>query len=208
MIMVTEDVYRVINKLLLILTILFIFIYGFALGRYRVFPYGLVKSAMAIWDTEEMFEGLEKRFEKDIQGNYSASNNYKTINPRLLISVEDSKSVERFSAIAINEIFGRDSLPSGMPKGFRDIYNEEYSTMENLEKIQELTIDLKYNINYTSHVFFPINKNNKSIIYHQGHRGGFVLGLKTIAHFVENGYTVFALSMPLLGLNEKTLRNL
>jgi hypothetical protein len=41
------------------------------------------------------------------------------------------------------------------------------------------------------------------ILYHQGHNGDFLLGKDTIQFFLDRNFTVIALSMPLLGINNQ-----
>ena len=43
------------------------------------------------------------------------------------------------------------------------------------------------------------------MIYHQGHRGDFILGKKSIQLFVEKWFTVYAFCMPLKGKNNKPM---
>jgi hypothetical protein len=45
-------------------------------------------------------------------------------------------------------------------------------------------------------------------LYHQGHNGDFIIGYDTINMLLKNGYNVIALSMPLLGMNNKPELNL
>ena len=60
---------------------------------------------------------------------------------------------------------------------------------------------MEYGISSYPNLFHPVEKNNKLLIYHQGHAGDFILGKKTISYFIDKGYTVMAFSMPLHGSN-------
>lgn len=51
-------------------------------------------------------------------------------------------------------------------------------------------------------------KKNNLIIHHQGHSGDFYHGYKTIEFFLENGYDIITLSLPLLGPNNRPTINL
>ena len=64
---------------------------------------------------------------------------------------------------------------------------------------------MDYSVNSIAYHFHPINSNNKLIIYHQGHRGDFILGKNTIQFFLNKGYSVIAFTMPLIGTNNKPI---
>ena len=62
---------------------------------------------------------------------------------------------------------------------------------------------MEYGINSVSYLFIPKQSNEKLILYHQGHNGDFLLGKDTIQFFLDRNFTVIALSMPLLGINNQ-----
>jgi hypothetical protein len=62
---------------------------------------------------------------------------------------------------------------------------------------------MEYGINSVSYLFIPEQSNEKLILYHQGHNGDFLLGKDTIQFFLDRNFTVVALSMPLLGINNQ-----
>jgi len=47
------------------------------------------------------------------------------------------------------------------------------------------------------------NDNQKLVIYHHGHAGDFMLGKNTIQNLLNEGYSVLAFSMPLIGMNNQ-----
>ena len=75
--------------------------------------------------------------------------------------------------------------------------------MNNLKQIDKITVNMEHDVNSIAYIFHPEKSNNKLIIYHQGHDGGFVNGKETIDFFLKNNYTVMAFSMPLLGMNSQ-----
>jgi hypothetical protein len=66
---------------------------------------------------------------------------------------------------------------------------------------------MDYNVNSIAYHFRPKEKNNKLVIYHQGHRGDFFLGIDTIQGLLKQGYSVVAFAMPLEGMNNLPLVN-
>lgn len=62
---------------------------------------------------------------------------------------------------------------------------------------------MEFGIESNAYHFIPKKPNNKVILYHQGHQGDFYNGKEQIAEFLNNGYSVVAFSMPLLGINNQ-----
>ena len=62
---------------------------------------------------------------------------------------------------------------------------------------------MEYDVNSISYLFVPESSNNKLVIYHQGHAGDFYKGKDIIQFFLDEGFTVLAFSMPLLGMNNQ-----
>lgn len=99
-------------------------------------------------------------------------------------------------------IFKNSTTYNRMPNEIlEDINDKTYENISNLKKIDQFTINMDYNVNSISYLFHPKNSNNKLIIYHEGHAGDFESGKNSIEYFIDNGFTVIAFSMPLLGKN-------
>ena len=62
---------------------------------------------------------------------------------------------------------------------------------------------MEYDVTSIVYIFKPTISNEKVIIYHQGHGGDFLLGYDTIKFFLDRNFTVFAMTMPLLGMNDQ-----
>ena len=73
---------------------------------------------------------------------------------------------------------------------------------------KNICVEHRLNLKSNSYLFLPEKSNNKLIIYHQGHAGGFVLGKDTISDFLKEGYSVLAFSMPLVGDNNQPIADL
>jgi len=77
-----------------------------------------------------------------------------------------------------------------------DVYDPRFASLDNL-------VHMEYAVNSVIYVFRPQVSNQRLLIYHQGHLGDFVLGVETIRFFLQQGYTVAALTMPLRGMNSR-----
>jgi len=86
-----------------------------------------------------------------------------------------------------------------------NILDPKYNDLSNLKQINKFEIIMDYKINSIAYHFIPVESNNVLIIYHQGHLGDFINGKKTIQFFLNEGYSVIAFSMPLMGMNEQPI---
>jgi hypothetical protein len=127
---------------------------------------------------------------------------YKSIKVDELISVNPS-TIDALRKYAIQIIFGNTSLPAQLPDTVYAITDTAYSGIPQLERIEQFRITQEHNIQSTGYIFHPKKKNRQLLIYHQGHRGDFLLGKNTIGHFINKGFTVYAFCMPLLGKNNQ-----
>lgn len=95
-------------------------------------------------------------------------------------------------------------FPSFMPSSIEtNIHDSNFSNTNNLKQIDKITINMEHDVNSIAYLFHSEKSNNKLVIYHQGHGGGFIRDAKTIEFFLKNNYSVLAFSMPLLGMNNQ-----
>jgi pimeloyl-ACP methyl ester carboxylesterase len=127
--------------------------------------------------------------------------NYETnVDSLLHIRTQDDIVTKRNQLI--NYVWKEAGFPTSMPSSIEvDIIDADYSNMNNLQRIDKITIEMENGVNSVAYLFHPVQSNNKLIIYHHGHDGGFIEGKKTIAFFLNNNYTVLTFSMPLTGMN-------
>ena len=164
-----------------------IFTSGILIASYEVFPYNVLKSLKNDFFDEE--KKSSTYYENDINS---------------LIHLQDPSSVEETKNKLIHFFWKQKYLPEQLPDNVEfDIDDSRFSQMENLDSIDKITINMKYDINSISYLFNPIESNNELILYHQGHRGDFFEGKNTIQFFLDNNYSVLAFSMPLLGMNNQ-----
>ena len=105
----------------------------------------------------------------------------------------------------IGFIWGKEELPEfEKPSSIvTDFEDTRFNSLENLQRIDRIAIEMDFMVNSIIYLFHPIHSTGRFLIYHQGHLGGFFLGIETIQFFLRHGYTVAALSMPLRGMNSQ-----
>ncbi len=128
---------------------------------------------------------------------------YRETDVSKLISIKNENDIIEKRTKLIQYIWkGRGFPYSKMPSNIKkDIKDEKYNDMENLEKIDKLTVSMEYGFKSIVYLFHPINNKNKLILYHQGHSD--LLGKDAIQYFLNKGYTVLGYLMPLKGINVK-----
>jgi len=91
-------------------------------------------------------------------------------------------------------------MPTGVERNHIDI---RYDDIDNLDRIDVLSIEMEYGLSSRVYHFIPKMSNQKVVLYHQGHGGDFFSGKSVISALLEKGYAVVGFSMPLLGMNNK-----
>ena len=118
------------------------------------------------------------------------------INDLITINTEDDVARKRSELVAF--IWGPQGFPSGLPENVEsNITDSRYSKIKNLKQIDRLTIPMDWGLASIGYHFIPVAGNNKLLIFHGGHDGDFFSGIEVIRSFVEKGFSVIALSMPL-----------
>ncbi len=180
------------SLLILILALsLSIFIYGVFVGTYKIFPYEQLDYVKTI-SLNEKNDSDEKNiiYENDVNS---------------LIHIKTVNDISKLRNNLTNFIWSGDGFPnSKLPNSVQtNISNPLYENFKNLKRIDQINVVMDYGVNSISYLFIPESSNNNLIIYHQGHAGDFYKGKETIQFFLENGYTIMAFSMPLLGMNDQ-----
>jgi len=121
-----------------------------------------------------------------------------------IISIHTSQDVLQKRKAFIRQVFGPKGFPFAIrPTIEKDITDPDFSALPNLKQIDKLTTEMEWGLNSIAYHFIPVNSNNELVIYHQGHNGKFSLGVHTIESFLEKGYSVIGLSMPIKGMNRR-----
>jgi pimeloyl-ACP methyl ester carboxylesterase len=166
---------------------------GLITGVYKTFPY-------------EYFDDAKKIIlsEPDIEIDSMNAHVY-DVNVSSLIKIENKSDIIQKRNSIIQYVWNSEHLPKIFPEIDKDITDFRYNDFNNLKRIDRVTVNMDYDINSIAYHFIPENSIDKLIIYHQGHGGDFYNGKNTIEFFLENGYSVLAFSMPLMGMNNQPL---
>jgi len=186
------------NKYLLaflVISFVSVFFFGTYVGLYKIFPYEFLDSSKDV-----LFE--QKTIEKNQPVKQSSIDS--------LIRIYDKSDIEQKRNFLTEFFWDVGSLQrvkdkSQLPEVESGISDFNYKDFQNLKRIDRLTVEMEYGINSVSYLFLPEQPNEKLILYHQGHGGDFLLGKDTIKFFLDRNFTVFAMSMPLLGMNNQPI---
>ena len=178
---------------LLIISFAIIFFLGVYVGLYKIFPYEVLDSSKDI-----LFE------QKTIENNKFVNQ----ANVYSLIKIDSKSDIDQKRDFLIEYFwdvgsFQRVKDKSQLPEVEIKISDSSYKDFQNLKRIDRLTVEMEYGINSVSYLFIPEQSNEKLILYHQGHGGDFLLGKDTIQFFLDRNFTVLAMAMPLLGMNNQ-----
>ena len=171
-----------------------LFFYGIAAGHYEIFPFDFIQSSKSL---------ILNNFEKD-QNNILIYEN--DIDSLIKINYENDIIDKRKN---LTNFIWKNTVPYSSSISIdKNIQDDRYQNFNNLKSIHRLSIDMEYEINSTAYLFLPEVSNNKLIIYHEGHAGDFIAGKNTIIFLLDEGYSVLAMSMPLLGMNNNPIIDL
>ena len=178
---------------LIIISFAIVFFLGVFVGLYKIFPYEVLDSSKDV-----LFE------QKTTQNNQFINQ----VNVNSLIKIDSKSDIDQKKEFLTEFFwdvgsFQRVKDKSQLPAVEIDISDSSYNDFQNLKRIDRLTVEMEYGINSVSYLFIPEQSNEKLILYHQGHGGDFLLGKNTIQFFLDRNFTVLAMAMPLLGMNNQ-----
>ena len=177
----------------LVALIAIIFIFGLSVGVYKIFPYGILDSSLDIIKEEASVENNQFIIQADLDSLIE-------IDDRSDIDQKRNDLIEFFWNVgSLHRLQSAEQLLEVEP----DISDSRYDDFQNLKQIDKLTIEMEYGINSVSYLLLPEESNEKLILYHHGHDGDFLLGKDTIQFFLERNFTVLAMTMPLVGMNNQ-----
>ena len=180
----------------LFVLLLVIFSYGIIVGHHKVFPFDELKNIknFFIEEPSQDLDAYPLAFETNVKSLIHIK------------SIDDIVQTKNFLIEYIwkNEGFPYEKVPNKIEI---DIHDSRYDQIKNLKRIDKFTITMDYSINSVAYLFFAEDTNNQLVIYHEGHAGDFYLGKDTIEFFLDKGYSVLALTMPLIGMNNQPIVN-
>ena len=179
----------------LIVLIGIIFIFGLTVGVYKIFPYEIFDSSADLIKKETSIKNNQFITQTDL-------NSLVKIDKESSIDQKRNDLIEFFWNVGSLERVQHDGQ---LPEVESDISDSRYSNFQNLKQIDKLTIEMEHGINSVSYLLLPEKSNEKLILYHHGHDGDFLLGNDTIQFFLERDFTVLAMTMPLVGMNNQPI---
>ena len=179
----------------LIVLIGIVFIFGLIVGVYKIFPYEILDSSLDSIKEEAPTENNQFITQSDL-------NTLVRIDGKLDIEKKRNDLTEFFWNVGSLQRVQHDGQ---LPEIESDIYDSRYNDLQNLKRIDKLTVEMEYGIDSVSYLLLPEESNQKLILYHHGHDGDFILGSNTIQFFLERNFTVLAMTMPLVGMNNQPI---
>ena len=166
-----------------------VFFYGVYVGSYQISPYQFLNLAKEVIFADNLHS------QEDISDKIVISS---------IIDIDNESDILKKREALNQLIWKTKSIPNSYPDIIeKNILDERFNDLNNLKQIDKFSIEMKHGLSSYVYLFLPEKANNQLIIYHQGHSGGFINGKSTISYFLKNGYTIAALSMPLLGINNQ-----
>ena len=179
----------------LIVLIGIVFIFGLTVGVYKIFPYEILDSSLDTIKEEAQTENNQFITQSDL-------NTLVRIDGKSDIEKKRNDLTEFFWNVGSLQRVQHDGQ---LPEIESDIYDSRYNDLQNLKRIDKLTVEMEYGIDSVSYLLLPEESNQKLILYHHGHDGDFILGSDTIQFFLERNFTVLAMTMPLVGMNNQPI---
>ena len=173
-----------------------IFIYGLSVGVYKIFPYEALDSSLDIIIEEKAIEDNQFIIQADLDSLIKIDNEED-------IDQKRNELIEFFWNVGSIQHFDNITFRPQLPEVEFDISDSRYNNFQNLKRIDKLTVEMEYGINSISYLFTPEKSNEKLILYHHGHAEDFLSGKDTIQFFLDRNFTVLAMTMPLMGMNNQ-----
>lgn len=133
--------------------------------------------------------------------------------PYTLIDIENRTEVQRTREELVQYVWRGDGFPSERrpDQVERNVTYEHkgvtLNNVENLDRIDRLTITMKHGVTADAYYMRPVDANGDLVVFMMGHFGHLMWRKDTIGRFVEAGYTVVGIPMPLSGTNNQPVVN-
>jgi len=176
------------------------FSYGLFVGHYEIFPFEMLSEIKKIPYESESNTRLQI---------------YQDLSKDDLISFQSIADIDNTKQTLIEYIWNDSKLPIELPtKHEYDVKDRIADELQNLDRIDSFTVEMKYGVNSISYLFIAKNSNDKLVIYHQGHNAislngfddhSFDQDIPLIQNFLDNNYSVLIFSMPGKGMNNEPI---
>ena len=176
------------------------FSYGLFVGHYEIFPFEMLSEIKKIPYESESNTRLQI---------------YQDLSNDDLISFQSIADIDNTKQTLIEYIWNDSKLPIELPtKHEYDVKDRIADELQNLDRIDSFTVEMKYGVNSISYLFIAKNSNDKLVIYHQCHNAislngfddhSFDQDIPLIQNFLDNNYSVLIFSMPGKGMNNEPI---
>lgn len=190
---------RILTLVTILVLMLLSCVYGILIYRNQFFPYAIAKS---LYSTAKslFYIGTGSSIDPD----------YLKTDVEGLILIEEPNDIDEMRTRLITFLWGTTGLPTNeLPSEIEgDFKDERYADLftSSLQKIDRIVVDMEFGLKSYIYHFMPKNNdNNKIVLFHQGHKGDFILNKELIGELLDQGYSVAAFCMPLLGLNNRPI---
>jgi len=164
------------------------FLYGVVAGLRNYPPYGLIQASYMRFLKTAHYEEVNPESAK--------------IDPKRFISISSKEDVLSKRRKLIQFIWGTDELPNSQPALIeKNIQSEQFGELP-IERVDKIVAQMEYGFDSIIYLLHSKRKNNKLIIYHQGH-GPDSMEAETLRFFMEKGFSILYFAMPLSGENSK-----
>lgn len=164
------------------------FLYGVVSALRQYPPYGVVQEAYMKFMKTEYYQELDSELAK--------------IDPKRFISISSQVDVVSKRRKLIEFIWGSNELPSTSPALIEEsIQSERFGELP-VERVDKIVAKMEYGFDSIIYLLHPRQKNNKLIIYHQGH-GPDRMEARNLRFLLERGFSVMYFAMPLSGENTR-----
>ena len=175
----------------IVMFVVLIFVFGIYVGVTKIFPYDILNNL------KDELESTSSNIKTSETSDFDAES---------LININEETDVYQKRQELIQYVWKTEQLPQNVPTDITAKINDQrFANLDNLKEIHKISVEMKNGITSVVYLFHPNETNDKLIIYHQGHSGGFIKGKSTINEFLTNGYSVAAFSMPLFGMNNQPI---
>jgi dienelactone hydrolase len=122
-----------------------------------------------------------------------------------LIRFGTARDAERVRQRLIRYIWsGAGRVPARLPEHVQlDIEDPRFDDLPNLRNLHRLEIPMDSGIVSVVYHFIPFQAEDRLVLYHHGHGGGFEQANEIIGALLDSGFSVLALAMPLEGMNSR-----
>lgn len=124
-----------------------------------------------------------------------------------LLQIRNANDVVRIREKLRTVLWGEGGYPvSQSAKVNKKIDKSMYRRFQGLGQVDEFVLDMEYGLQSRMHLFLPESGDAKKlVIYHEAHGGRFDYARQFISPFLQDGYAVLGVSMPLFGFNNRPI---